>query len=365
MSHAPVTGGPPPATIRALMLPAQSNPYQGLLADALRAEGVEVVMGDGPARFPVLPILTAWIRAGRPAVLHLHWAHRYLLPVLGRRGIASRRTIGELRLLRRLGVRIVWTIHNVSSHEAASVPTEQATHRAIVDLSHAVICHCEAARRMAIEAYALPARLHDRLRVIPHGDYAGVYPDTIAREAARAALGAAPDERVMLFLGQIRPYKGVEDLIDAFRTLDRPAIRLVIAGRTPGVTMNRRLSERADGDARITFVPGAVPDELMQVYLRGADVAVLPYRDVLTSGSAILAMTFGLPVVAPAIGCLPETLEGCSVLYDPDAPDALRRALEQALASDLRSLGEHAVAASRQLDWRDIAHRTATLYRGG
>ena len=66
----------------------------------------------------------------------------------------------------------------------------------------------------------------------------------------------------------------------------------------------------------------------MQMYLRAADAVVLPYKDVLTSGSAILAMTFGQPVIAPAIGCLPESLgaEG-TILYDPSTPDGLERAL--------------------------------------
>ena len=76
----------------------------------------------------------------------------------------------------------------------------------------------------------------------------------------------------------------------------------------------------------MTLALGAVPDDRMQVYLRAADAVVLPYRDVLTSGSAILAMTFGQPVIAPAIGCLPESLgsEG-TILYDADAPDGLER----------------------------------------
>lgn len=112
------------------------------------------------------------------------------------------------------------------------------------------------------------------------------------------------------------------------------------------------------------LVPGQVPDDRMQVFLRAADVLVLPYRDVLTSGSAILGMTFGLPVIAPRIGCLPETLEGCSILYDADQPSGLPDALGQAIAADLRALGERAAAAAAELSWGPIGARTAALYRG-
>jgi glycosyltransferase involved in cell wall biosynthesis len=346
------------------MLPVQSNPYQGLLANALAETGVEVILGEGPSRFPVLPLVAAWLRAGRPPVLHLHWTHRYLQPILGLRRPAAWRTIAELRLLRRAGVRIVWTVHNVGAHGQTRDDAEQAVHRAIVAQSDAVICHCEAARTIATDAYELPKDLRDRLHVIPHGHYVGVYQDTMSREDARAALGAGPDDRVLVFLGQIRPYKGVDGLVDVFRAIDRPGSRLVIAGRTSSHKVDRRLTRRIGGDPRILFVPGMVPDALIQVYLRGADVAVLPYRDVLTSGSAILALSFGLPVVAPGIGCLPETLDSCSILYDSDAPDGLQRALEEALTTDLAPLAEQAARTAATLDWRSIAERTAELYRG-
>jgi beta-1,4-mannosyltransferase len=100
------------------------------------------------------------------------------------------------------------------------------------------------------------------------------------------------------------------------------------------------------------------------VFLRAADAVVLPYRDVLTSGSAILAMTFGLPVVAPRIGCLPEALDGCSILYDPDRPPGLRAALDEALRADLRALGARAAAVAASLDWGMVGARTAAIYRG-
>ena len=85
----------------------------------------------------------------------------------------------------------------------------------------------------------------------------------------------------------------------------------------------------------------------------------------LTSGSAILAMTFGRPVIAPAIGCLPESLgsEG-TILYDPSAPDGLEGALRQALTADLAALGEQAGAHAATLAWGPIATRTAESYAG-
>jgi glycosyltransferase involved in cell wall biosynthesis len=345
------------------MVPAQSNPYGELLADAIRAQGIEVVAGQGPRRFPVLPLVLAWLRAGRPGVLHLHWTHRYLRPQYGSRSLGRRRTGLELRLLRRLGVRLVWTIHNVSGHESGDAE-ERRAHAMIAALCDAIVCHCEAARQLAAEAYSLDAATRARMHVIPHGSYAGVYPDTFRRDQAREALGLAPGAVVLLFLGQIRPYKGVAGLLEAFRAVTHPDARLVVAGRIDDVDLRASLVAEASADPRVLLLPGEVPDDRMQVFLRAADAMVLPYRDVLTSGSAILGMTFGLPVVAPAIGCLPETLEGCSVLYDPERPDGLRGALEAALGADLRALGARAASTAASLGWGPIGARTAALYRG-
>ena len=351
--------------MRVLMLPRQSNPYQTLLADALRAQGVQVTLGGGPSRFPVAPLLMAWTRAGMPRVIHLHWMHRYLEPVMGRKRWAARRTLWELRVLRRMGVRIVWTLHNIGDHDGHKGRLEMLFHRRFVELCDSVICHCAATRLLAIEAYGLTPALHDRLHVVPHGNYTGWYADTLGRDAARAALGLSATDRVFLFVGQVRGYKGVDELLDVFRSIDAPDARLIVAGRPNRIQTQTGLERQAAADPRVTLALGLVPDDRMQVYLRAADAVVLPYRDVLTSGSAILAMTFGLPVIAPAIGCLPESLgsEG-TILYDPSAPDGLEGALRQALTADLAALGEQAGAHAATLAWGPIATRTAESYAG-
>jgi beta-1,4-mannosyltransferase len=348
---------------RVLMVPVQSNPYQTLLAGALRDQGIEVTLGEGPTRRPVAPLVLAWMRAGMPRVIHLHWLHRYLEPVRGRRTWAARRTLLELRVLRRLGVRVVWTLHNIGEHDGTHKSLETAFHRQVVELSDTVICHCEATRQLAIDAYDLPVSTHDRLRVVAHGNYAGWYPDTLGRDAARAALGMTAGERVFLFIGQVRGYKGVEELLSVFAAMDAPDARLIIAGR-PNKKQTRLTVEAAAAvDPRVSLALGVIPDDRMQVYLRGADAVVLPYRDVLTSGSAILAMTFGQPVIAPAIGCLPESLgsEG-TILYDAADPDGLEGALRTALTADLGALGERAAAHAATLAWGPIARRTAEFY---
>jgi glycosyltransferase involved in cell wall biosynthesis len=309
--------------------------------------------------------VSAWVRAGRPPVLHLHWTHEYLKGADGPTRLNRARFLGQLRFLRRLGVRLVWTMHNLGGHDGVRHASEMTVHRDLVRLADAVICHCTAARDAAIAAYGLTVAEAARLHVIPHGSYVGVYPDTITSVDARARLGLPPVGPALLFLGAVRGYKGTDDLVAAFRTIAHPDARLLIAGRPRGAGIVERLTAAAATDPRIHLSLGFVPDAELQVWLRAADLVVLPFRDILTSGSAILALSFGRPVVAPALGCLPETVPPTAgILYDPDTPGALGDALRAALDGDLASLGEGALAQARELDWGPIAEHTAALYRG-
>lgn len=360
----------PPAApaLRAVAVPdySRDNPYQRLLADALAAEGVRVTGGRTGRRQPA-PILLAWLRAGRPPVLHLHWVHEYLK---GRGAGPSRlsriRLAAQLRLLRALGVRIVWTVHNLGGHDGARHPDEMAAQREVVRAAHAVICHCAAARAAAIAAWGLTPAEAEKLVVIPHGSYAGVYPAAPDRADARRMLGLPADARVLAFVGTIRGYKGTDELVAALGALPDPAIRLVIAGQPRGGdAAGARLRAAASADPRIVLRLGRVPDAELGLLFAAADAAVLPFRDILTSGSAILALTFGRAVVAPALGCLPETIPAdAGVLYDPDAPGALPAAITAVLAADPAALEAGARRAADALAWEPIAARTAALYRG-
>ena len=133
----------------------RANAYQRLLADALRARGVTVT-ADATGRRRLLPMLGAVRRQGRPDVVHIHWTEPY---ISGRRRDVSRaramRTVTELRLLRRAGIGIVWTAHDLSRHDREVDPLEVDFNRALFRLSGAVIVHCEAARDGLIDALAV------------------------------------------------------------------------------------------------------------------------------------------------------------------------------------------------------------------
>ena len=207
----------------------------------------------------------------------------------------------------------------------------------------------------------------DRLHVVPHGSYVRHYDVDADAGAARDALGLPAGGRVFAFVGAIRRYKNVAELLNAFSNLAEfgPDDRLLVCGKPLPKKLGRELHERAAADPRIVLRLDRIPEAELSGILRAADAAVMPFRDVLTSGSAILALSHGRAVIAPSMGCLPSTLPGdATILYDPAAPDGLRGALRAAATADLAGMGKRARAWADGLDWGPIAAETARLYRG-
>jgi glycosyltransferase involved in cell wall biosynthesis len=352
--------------MRVLFLPdyRHANAYQRLLAEALGRRGVTVT-ADPTGRRRILPVLGAVRRQGRPDVIHVHWTEPYISG--GRKDVSrarSLRTLTELRLLRAAGVRVVWTAHDLSRHDRAIDPLEVGFNRALFRLSSAVIVHCEAAREALLSTLRVGSSQVGKMTVIPHGHYLGAYPDTISRAEARQRLALPAEGRVVVFVGWVRPYKGVRELVEAFAGVDEPTARLVIAGTPLPEGFGTQLDALAARDERVTTRLSFVPDEELQVYLRAADVVALPYREIFTSGSVLLAMSFGRAVIAPRRGCIAEAVDGSSaILYDADDVDGLGRALRTAMTADLDALGARARARCDDFGWGHIADRTQEVYR--
>jgi beta-1,4-mannosyltransferase len=198
--------------------------------------------------------------------------------------------------------------------------------------------------------------------VIPHGNYIGCYPNQVPRGEARRQLELPDDAFVYLFLGLLRPYKGVEDLIDAFEELESPRNQLLIAGRASNASYKEKLVCLVASNPAIKLVPEFIPDDAVQLYMNACDVCVLPYKDITTSGAAILALTFGRPVIAPAITSFPELVTPeTGILYDPFQPDALAAALQH---SRQRPWSEAEILdRTHQFDWDKLGPRLAALYK--
>ncbi|MBM1222450.1 glycosyltransferase [Ponticoccus sp. SC2-23] len=343
---------------------SRSNPYQKLLYGAAREEA-EFVAGDIDAALRLMTDLPALGGTEGPLTFHLHWLN-FLFVGLGEGDAEEARArvdgfLERLTLFKSMGGRLVWTIHNVVSHDSPFIALETELSEAIVALADTLHLHSEASVAEVETAFTLD---HAKIVISRHGAYVGAYPDFIGRDQARDLLGYGRDEDIILFTGQIRPYKGVEHLVDAMRTIlaDRPRARLVLAGAMQ-VDLFETLSPAltAAERARIDVTGRFLDDMEMQVFFRAADIAVYPYRKVLTSGSLLLALSFGVPVVVPDVGMTREVLGSgpgpAGRLYAGEAAEleaAIRDLLSEKEAGRLQEMGTNARAIAEATNWPDF-----------
>ena len=340
-----------------LSLDYPCNPYAGLLARALEKRDIHLELGD-------YAIEQEWLKSHRAdhEVLHLNWLHHFyraddLETTLKR----YTRFTENLTFARTLGYRIVWTMHNLYPHERLYPEVDHLARLLVCHLADAVIAHCEHAAGLARRLFYRTGALH----VIPHGNFIDAYPNEVSREEARRKLGIPEARFVYLFFGNARAYKGIERLIDTFRKVAGEDATLVLMTRWGlNPAYGKEIEGMAGQDGRIRiFTSSFFQNDEFQVYLNAADVVVLPFVDVLTSGSAITAMSFGKPVILPRLGCLPELADDTmGLLYDPARPGALEEAFAAVRGRDLKTAGGAAFARAQTLDWDGIASRVAEVY---
>jgi beta-1,4-mannosyltransferase len=205
---------------------------------------------------------------------------------------------------------------------------------------------------------------YSRATVIPHGNYIHIYENVIDKMQARKQLRLNTEDIVYLYFGQIRPYKGTLELIDTFRKLDAPRTELLIAGSPYNNEIVEDILKRCNKNENIKTILKFIPDDEIQIYMNASDIVALPYKDILTSGAVMLAMSFGKPIIAPLIGCIPDVLDNeGGLLYNPSDDNGLLEAMRHALDADLIKMGKHNLELAKQLQWDDIAKRTYKIYQ--
>lgn len=340
---------------------SQGNPYQKNLIESLLKQDINVNFGVTSRLFSVwLSIL----KRGKPDILHLHWQHPFLIASSRVKTLIKSITfILELLFLKILGTKIVWTVHNLKNHENQHQKLEFVFSSILARLSDTIITHCQRAKLVVKKTFNIKNDV--KIVVIPHGNYSNCYNNQISSSESRKRLGLSASNLIFLYLGLIRPYKGVPELIDAFQKLNVSQTKLIIAGEPSNNQIAEEIERKAKGNDNIWLVFKFIPDEEMQIYLNAADVMVFPYREILTTGGVILAMSFGKAIIAPNIGCIPDILNGSgSFLYDPDEENGLLNAMKRALISKdrLKKMGNYNLELAKKLDWMDIAKSTYRVY---
>jgi beta-1,4-mannosyltransferase len=343
-----------------------TNPYQRLLYAELARHGIELT--------PDVPFDLGWLRRSRGSVriLHFHWPQAFWRNERGPRPLRRLLSYPKLGLFwlrltaaKRMGYRVVWTVHQVYPHERVGGPLDRLGARILARAADLLLVHDRGtADTVAAE---LPAQA-GKVEIVPHGPYSGVYPPGRDRATVRRELGLGDDTFAFLCFGDLRTYKGVAFALDAFEAAEAPNAALVVTGGIGDGAQADAVRAAAEANPRILDRLGFVPDERVAELFAACDTALLSRNDGGTSGSLILALSLGLPVVAARRPAYEELLDGDAAgwLFEPGDRASLAATLTCAASTDPDELAAKRAAAAAQvarLRWDEIGARTANLMR--
>jgi len=351
--------------MRILALPREeTNPYQELLYGEMRRHGVRVTYLGGltsshTVNLLLLPAEVAVRRLGGARVVHLHWVYAFGLPLSTSRFQLLRRVTeawftGWLWALRLLGMRLVWTAHNALPITPIFADDLRARRR-LVAACDLVIAHSKA----SLEELAQLGIVPRRSVIIPHGPFASA----VDLDSLRTP-GEGREARRLLFFGKVRAYKGVDTLLRAFAALPPDLdVHLTVAGECGDEDMRAELAALAAGSGgRVTLQLERVPEAQVTALLEQADAMVLPYERITTSGSGVLGLCHGRPLVVPDLPGLAELPDDAVLRYDGTAAGlaGALAGIAQADAAVLAKMSAAALAYCADNSWSEIAKRTLT-----
>lgn len=302
--------------------------------------------------------------AARPKIFHILWNNKF--EWFDRTAL--------MLLYKLLGKKIVFTAHNVNvqARDGGDSFLNRATLKFQYRRCDHIFLHTERMKAELVAGFGIP---ESKATVIPFGLNSTVPDTALTSPVARQRLGLGADDQVLLFFGNLAPYKGVEYLVNAFLQLAarHENLRLIIAGRPKGgetywgeiLAKINASPQRGKFVLKIEFVP----DAETEIYFKAADVLILPYTRVFQSGVLFLGYNFGLPAIAADVGSLREEIvEGRTGFVFParDAA-ALARAIEGYFAGDLFARLPERRADIREFararySWSKVARLTTAVY---
>lgn len=304
-------------------------------------------------------------------ILHIQWDDR-LFPIKDGEDPANNAlfqdAVSGLELYKSNGGRVIWTIHNRTAHSAREGNDGfHAARRKLAELVDMIHVHTPNARQHMIAQYDAEP---NKICLIPHPSYLGVYESA---EITLARLMQPRDQTHFLTFGAMRGNRELDRLHFAIRKLTNRGFdfHMSVVGRV--FRPSRRLVRRLDAISNVTVIGERVEDEAIPSVFSQAHAYVLPSTQTFTSGTAMLAMTFGLPVVAPDIEPHRQTTpDSChDLLYPAQNPRGLIRMMmkvmemsDSELAEKRRACFEFAQERAPERISRKLAEALTVLRNG-
>ncbi len=330
------------------------NPCQYLMVDYWRSQGHTVhICGPLYPEHKWKPF--RFIRSTRetnPEIVYFDWVHDLLLGETTRVSLwkSIHFTLSVFYVKYILRKKIVHTLHNIHNHAKKHIKIERFFHRIFLKQCDIVRVYTESTIPKANAYFNITI---SRYVVAPDVPYTFYYDTEITQTEARKRLNIPEDKFVYLFLGHIKPYKGVEDLIDNFSSEDFRDDHLILAGRPATETYGELIREKIAGRKNIHLFGEYIKKEDVKYYMGAADVVVLPFRNIEHSGSIELAMTFGKAVITVKAPSINDFLHQQSELLYNEQQE-LQEKMLAAKKMDTQTIGKKNHEIAHNIDYHKL-----------
>lgn len=271
-------------------------------------------------------------------------------------------------ILNRLKITLVYTAHNVLPHERRKA--DFFFKLLVLKSSRAIIVHSRSLKKMLTYKFKINP---NKIAIIPHGNFDIYLPkEKLSQAISRKKLGLFVNDNVMLFFGNIREYKGLDLLLQAFRIASKhdEYLKLVIAGSPYSKKLENYYQEliaMMKLDDRILFHSKFIPNSKISLYFEASDLVMLPYKNIYHSGIMHLAFSFGKPVIATRVGDFEEIIEWGKNGFLVNKGDyiGMAKIITDAFQdkNKLKEMGELArILNKEKYSWVNIAEMTNKLY---
>ena len=289
--------------------------YSGPLYEALSKEDITVLDG-------VWSISWLFKHLRKDDVAHLHWPSF----AYAGNGSKTRAVINFMKfctclvLLKCKGARIWWTAHNLLPHDRCELPSlDIIVRHIIIFFCECIFTHGKYAAEQLEKRF--PATKSKNIQ-IPHGNWIDHYGPVANKHEAKTQLSIPEDKFVLLVFGQLRAYKNIHRLINLIQNEQQHDVYLLIAGRFNSDAYKDSITELLNTEQQnIRLDAKFIPNEDVPLYLAASDIMVMPYSEILTSGTAVLAISYGLPIMSVQAGFLNDVITAQTGVFIKDTSD--------------------------------------------
>lgn len=327
----------------------ENNPYNWLLYSKIKEiEPLEI------KEFKIYTIIM-----DKYDLVHIHWPENFL----NKKGFLKNifKLIAFkliLEIIKLKGGKIVWTAHNLKCHENNNIYLEKLFWKTFIKDLDGYITLTESSRLSL-------SKIHPEINkknqfTIPHGHYKEAYENNISKKQSRKILNIDKDSFVILNFGKIREYKGITRLKAEFNKLSNKKSLLYIVGESKNHKILSQISNLEN--EKIILINKFIPSKDIQIYLNSADLIILPYKEILNSGSLFLALSFNKPVLVPDTPTFREIKDKVGSKWIKIYSGEINNQIIEESIKWARNVRNKKINLS-DFNWDKIAHKTLNAYK--